>query len=55
MDPRLQPLAGVIVEIVARELQTQKKPPSMPDKRGGGFGDFESDHLTTPDATAPTS
>jgi hypothetical protein len=52
VDPRLSELADVIVEVVARELQTQKKPP-MPAKQTGGFGDFESDHLTTPDATAP--
>jgi hypothetical protein len=54
VDPRLQSLADVIVEIVAREIQAQKKPP-LPAKQKGGFGDFESDHHTTPGATAPSA
>ena len=53
MDPRLEQLADVIVELVARELQNEKSR-RCPEKQNGGCGDFEHGKFTPPGATAPT-
>jgi hypothetical protein len=54
MEPRLEQLADVLVEIVVREVQHEKKPP-MPDKQSGGFGAFRGDDTTAPGTTSPTA
>ena len=52
MDPHLQSLADVLVELVVRELQNEKSRRS-PDKERGGFGDFEHENHTATGAPAP--
>jgi hypothetical protein len=52
VDPRLQALADVIVEVVVRELQKEKSRHS-PDKEHDGFGGFRDGNYTPDVERAP--